>query len=187
MARIAMARMFDNIVDHEDTTTNLTVEEIEKALVENYMSRKKLNERGYSDEISEYEYDMEGEALWEEEVKLREAYKNIYPYAFNKGTMMDEAIYDALNIPFEQGDIITPEDILNATKLDDTDVKYICKVRTFHNGKFINNYVTIYMDNDYTTQRAENFEEDYNNTCSAIAYAIGHEFVAVVEIKKAYK
>ena len=34
---------------------------------------KELNERGYSEEISENEYDMEGEALWEEEVALKEA------------------------------------------------------------------------------------------------------------------
>jgi hypothetical protein len=42
------------------------------------------------------------------------------------------------------------------------------------------------MDNDYSN-REKVFIEDYNNTCSAIAYAMGHEFVAVVEIKKAYK
>ena len=65
MAKIAMRRIFDEITETENTTNTMSINDIEKALCQNYMSRKKLDERGYSDEISENEYDMEGEALWE--------------------------------------------------------------------------------------------------------------------------
>lgn len=160
-----------------------SINDIEKALCQNYMSRKKLDELGYSDEISESRYDMEREALWEEEVALKEAIRHTYPYAFNAGEVMDDEIYENININFEQNHVISPEDILEATALSDEDAKYLCKIRSFHNGKFINNNVVIYMDNDYT-DREKVFMEDYNNTCSAIAYALGHEFVAVIDVKK---
>ena len=183
MAKIAMRRIFDEITETENTTNTMSINDIEKALCQNYKARKKLDERGHSDEISENEYDMEGEALWEEEAMLKEAIRRTYPYAFNAGEMMNDEIYENININFEQNHVISPEDILEATALSDDDAKYLCKIRSFHNGKFINNNVIIYMDKDYTN-REKVFTEDYNNTCSAIAYGLGHEFVAVVDVKK---
>lgn len=183
MTKIAMQRMFDNIAETENTANTMSINDIENALCQNYKSCEELTERYYAEKISENQYDMSSEALWEEEEMLKEAIKRIYPYAFNEGEMMDNDVYECIHINLEQNHMIRPEDILEATALSDDDAKYLCKIRSFHNGKFINNNVIIYMDKDYTN-REKVFAEDYNNTCSAIAYGLGHEFVAVVDIKK---
>lgn len=185
MGNIAMSRLFDTITETENTRPTLSIEEIEKALVDNYKNWETLTDRYYAEKISEDSYDRSSEALWDEEENLKEMYRETYPNAFNDETVGDEHIFEIINIYFEQNHIVTPEVILYATAMEgeDTDAEYICKVRSFHNGKFVNNYVHVYMDNDYTG-RERVFKEDCDNTCMAIAKAIGHEFVAVIDVKK---
>lgn len=162
----------------------MTVTEIENELSNIYKSRKKWEESGwqYDGPLHEDRYDMEMDALYDSEQYYIDKLRDTYPNAFDS-EYGDTECYEALATIYEQWDRISPEDILNATKLDDTDVIYVCKVRSMYNGKFVNNYVHIYMDNDYTG-REDIMIQDYEMACSAICYALGHEFVAVLACSK---
>lgn len=96
---------------------------------------------------------------------------------------MDETVYNNLKEVQMHTGIVTPDDILNATKMADNDVIYECTIRSFKSGKFVNNKVHIYLDKDYT-DRNDMFQEDVNMACCAIATALGHIFITVVNTKR---
>ena len=72
--------------------------------------------------------------------------------------------------------------ILNATKIADDDVIYTCKVRSFKNGRFVNNYIQIYLDKEYNDDKR--FQYDMDMACASICAVLRHEFVTVLEYTK---
>lgn len=155
---------------------NLTVAEIENE-IENLLSR--IYELDTLNEDDRYECEIF--ALMDERAELKNRLRQFYPYAFDS-TFVDEELVEDLEIIYGTARKISSDDILNATKISDTDAIYICKVRSFIDGKFVNNDVHIYLYNNYTDK--DNMIIDATKTCNAICNVIGHEFVAVLECKK---
>ena len=158
---------------------NFTVTEIENE-IENLLS--KIYELDALNENDRYEYEIF--ALMDERTELKNRLRYFYPYAFDS-TFIDEELVEDLEIIYGTTGKISPDDILSATKISDTDAIYICKVRSFVDGRFVNNNIHIYLDNNYTDN--DNMMIDATKTCNAICNAIGHEFVAVLECKKVNK
>ena len=158
---------------------NFTVAEIENE-IENLLS--KICELDALNEDDRYECEIF--ALMDERAELKNRLRYFCPYSFDS-TFTDEELVEDLEIRYSTTGKISSDDILSATKISDTDAIYICKVRSFVDGKFVNNNVHIYLDNNYTDN--DNMIIDATKTCNAICNVIGHEFVAVLECKKVNK
>ena len=155
---------------------NFTVAEIENE-IENLLS--KICELDAPNEDDRYECEIF--ALMDERAELKNRLRYFYPYAFDS-TFTDEELVEDLEIRYSTTGKISSDDILSATKISDTDAIYICKVRSFVDGKFVNNNIHIYLDNNYTDK--DNMIIDATKTCNAICNVIGHEFVVILECKK---
>ena len=97
-------------------------------------------------------------------------------------TFINEEIFYALDIYYQRDEYISPQMILNATKIMDDDAIYTCKVRSFKNGRFINNYIQIYLDKEYNDDKR--FQYDMDMACASICAVLRHSFVAVLEYTK---
>lgn len=178
---IGMRKMFDRIVETPNTPIT-DVNELEARITDNYKKSCDIALRYANDNVDDNYATMYMDALDTDAEYLINQYKKIYPNAGNED-MMDESIYNNLKKVQIQTGIVTPNDILNATRMTDDDVIYECTIRSFKSGKFVNNKVHIYLDKDYT-DRDDVFQEDVNMACCAIATALGHIFVAVANVKK---
>lgn len=168
-----------------ENTRTFTVEELETLIKDNYAKQKNADESKFRTDNA---YDMYTEALWEDEMFYKNEYRKVYPHAFPGATedeeeiFIDAEIFDALDIYYQRGEYISPEMILNATKIADDDVIYTCKVRSFKNGRFVNNYIQIYLDKEYNDDKR--FQYDMDMTCASICAVLRHEFVTVLEYTK---
>lgn len=178
---IAMQKMFDKITETPNTPIT-DVNELEARITDNYKKSCDIALRYANDNVDDNYATMYMDALDTEAEYLINQYKKIYPNAGNED-MMDEYIYNNLKEVQMRAGIVTPDDILNATKMADDDVVYECTIRSFKSGKFVNNKVHIYLDKDYTNRNAM-FREDVNMACCAIATALGHIFITVVDTKR---
>lgn len=178
---IAMQKMFHRIVETPDTPIT-DVNELEARITDNYKKSCDIALRYANDNVDDNYATMYMDALDTEAEYLIKEYKKIYPNAGNED-MMDETVYNNLKVVQTQAGIVSPNDILNATKMADDDVIYECTIRSFKSGKFVNNKVHIYLDKDYT-DRADVFQEDVNMACCAIATALEHIFITVVNTKR---
>ena len=139
-----------------ENTRTFTVAELETLIKDNYNEQENTYE---SDFRTDNAYDMYTEALWQDEMFYKNEYRKVYPHAFPGDTeedeepFIDEEIFYALDIYYQRGEYISPEMILNATKISDDDVIYNCKVRSFKNGKFVNNYIQVYLDKEYNDDK----------------------------------
>ncbi len=168
-----------------ENTRTFTVEELETLIKDNYNEQENTYE---SDFRTDNAYDMYTEALWQDEMFYKNEYRKVYPHAFPGDTeddeepIIDEVLFNALDIYYQRGEYISPEMILNATKLSDDDAIYNCMVRSFKNGKFVNNYIQVYLDKEYNNDNR--FQYDLNVACASICAALRHKFVAVLEYTK---
>lgn len=168
-----------------ENTRTFTVEELETLIKDNYAKQENADESKFRTDNA---YDMYTEALWEDEMFYKNEYRKVYPHAFPGATedeeeiFIDAEIFDALDIYYQRGEYISPEMILNATKIADDDVIYTCKVRSFKNGRFVNNYIQIYLDKEYNDDKR--FQYDMDMTCASICAVLRHEFVTVLEYTK---
>lgn len=178
---IAMRKMFDKIVETPNTPIT-DVNELEARIADNYKKSCDTALRYANDNVDDNYATMYMDALDTEAEYLINQYKKIYPNAGNEN-MMDVTVYHDLKVVQAQAGIVSPNDILNATKITDDDVIYVCTIRSFKSGKFVNNKVHIYLDKDYT-DRDDVFQEDVNAVCCAIATALGHIFITVVDTKR---
>ena len=165
-----------------ENTRTFTVAELETLIKDNYTAQKNTYE---SDFRTDNAYDMYTEALWEDEMFYKNEYRKVYPHAF-PGDMeepfIDEEIFYDLDIYYQRGEYISPEMILDATKITDDDVIYNCKVRSFKNGRFVNNYIQIYLDKEYKDDKR--FQYDMDMACASICAVLRHSFVAVLKYTK---
>ena len=178
---IAMQKMFDNITEAPNTPIT-DVNELEARITDNYKKSCDIALRYANDNVDDNYATMYMDALDTEAEYLINQYKKIYPNAGNED-MMDESIYNNLKEVQMQTGIVTPNDILNATKMTDDDVIYECTIRSFKSGKFVNNKVHIYLDKDYKN-RNDMFQEDVNMACCAVATDLEHIFITVVDTKR---
>ena len=168
-----------------ENTRTFTVEELETLIEDNYTKQENADESKFRTDNA---YDMYTEALWEDEMFYKNEYRKVYPHAFPGATedeeeiFIDEEIFYALDIYYQRGEYISPEMILNATKIADDDVIYNCKVRSFKNGRFVNNYIQIYLDKEYNDDKR--FQYDMDMACASICAVLRHEFVTVLEYAK---
>lgn len=168
-----------------ENTRTFTVEELETLIEDNYTKQENADESKFRTDNA---YDMYMEALWEDEMFYKNEYRKVYPHAFPGDTeddeepFIDEEIFYALDIYYQRGEYISPEMILNATKIADDDVIYTCKVRSFKNGRFVNNYIQIYLDKEYNDDKR--FQYDMDMACASICAVLRHEFVTVLEYTK---
>ena len=168
-----------------ENTRTFTVEELETLIKDNYIKQENADESKFRTDNA---YDMYIEALWEDEMFYKDEYRKVYPHAFpgdtedEKETFIDEEIFYALDIYYQRDEYISPEMILDATKITDDDVIYTCKVRSFKNGRFINNYIQIYLDKEYNDDKR--FQYDMDMACASICTVLRHGFVAVLEYAK---
>ena len=168
-----------------ENTRTFTVEELETLIEDNYTKQEDADESKFRTDNA---YDMYTEALWEDEMFYKNEYRKVYPHAFPGATedeeeiFIDEEIFYALDIYYQRGEYISPEMILNATKIADDDVIYTCKVRSFKNGRFVNNYIQIYLDKEYNDDKR--FQYDMDMACASICAVLRHEFVTVLEYTK---
>ena len=168
-----------------ENTRTFTVEELETLIEDNYTKQENADESKFRTDNA---YDMYTEALWEDEMFYKNEYRKVYPHAFPGATedeeeiFIDEEIFYALDIYYQRGEYISPEMILNATKIADDDVIYTCKVRSFKNGRFVNNYIQIYLDKEYNDDKR--FQYDMDMACASICAVLRHEFVTVLEYTK---
>lgn len=150
-----------------------TVNEIEDEIVKETAYIKELESKDPD------KYEMQIMTAGENELYFEELLQEYYPHAFDRD-FVDEEIYNACTFILDREHHLSPEMILKVTKIDDNDKIYVCKVRSFHNGKFVNNYVHIYLDGNYTDEKRKQYDAEC--ACAAICYAIEHEFVAVLDI-----
>ena len=168
-----------------ENTRTFTIEELETLIKDNYNEQENTYE---SDFRTDNAYDMYTEALWQDEMFYKNEYRKVYPHAFpgdteeEEETFIDEEIFYDLDIYYQRGEYISPEMILDATKITDDDVIYTCKVRSFKNGRFINNYIQIYLDKEYNDDKR--FQYDMDMACASICAVLRHSFVAVLEYTK---
>ena len=168
-----------------ENTRTFTIEELETLIKDNHTKQKDADESKF---CTDNAYDMYTEALWEDEMFYKNEYRKVYPHAFPRDiedeeeTFIDEEIFYALDIYYQRDEYISPEMILNATKITDEDVIYTCKVRSFKNGRFVNNYIQIYLDKEYNDDKR--FQYDMDMACASICAVLRHEFVAVLEYTK---
>lgn len=168
-----------------ENTRTFTVEELETLIKDNYNEQENTYESQFRTDNA---YDMYTEALWEDEMFYKNEYRKVYPHAFpgdtedEEETFIDEEIFYALDIYYQRGEYISPEMILNATKISNDDVIYNCKVRSFKNGKFVNNYIQVYLDKEYNDDKR--FQYDMDMACASICAVLRHKFVAVLEYTK---
>lgn len=151
-----------------------TVGEIEDEIVKGTAYIKELESKC----LNEYD-EMQIMAAGEDKLYFEELLQEYYPHAFDRD-FVDEEIYNSCAFILDREHHLSPEMILKVTKIDDNDKIYVCKVRSFHNGKFVNNYVHIYLDGNYTDEKRKQYDAEC--ACAAICYAIEHEFIAVLDI-----
>lgn len=151
------------------------IKRIEKCIVDETAYIKRLEAKDAE------RYELAILVAGETELLAEEELRNYYPHAFDRD-FSDEELYNELSYILDKEHYLDPNVILNVTKIVDNDKVYVCKVRSFHNGKFVNNYVQIYLDGNYKVEEKKQLDAEL--TCSAICYAVGHEFVAVLEIKE---
>ena len=155
---------------------------MEKKFTVNNIEDEIVKETAYIKELESKDpdkYEMQIMTVGENELYFEELLQEYYPHAFDRD-FVDEEIYNACTFILDREHHLSPEMILEVTKIDDNDRIYVCKVRSFHNGKFVNNYVHIYLDGNYTDENRKQYDAEC--ACAAICYAIGHEFVAVLDI-----
>ena len=152
-----------------------TVNEIENEIIRETAHMRELESKDTD------KYEMAIIASGENELYMEELLREYYPRAFDRD-FIDEELYNELTFILDREHNLSLEMILNATKISDKDRIYTCKVRSFHNGKFVNNYIHIYLDGKYIVKEKKQLDAEL--TCSAICCAIGHEFVAVLDIKE---
>lgn len=168
-----------------ENTRTFAIAELETFIKDNYIKQENADESKFRTDNA---YDMYTEALWEDEMFYKNEYRKVYPHAFPGDTeddeepFIDEEIFYALDIYYQRGEYISPEMILNATKIADDDVVYTCKVRSFKNGRFVNNYIQIYLDKEYNDDKR--FQYDMDMACASICAVLRHEFVTVLEYTK---
>ena len=168
-----------------ENTRTFAIAELETFIKDNYIKQENADESKFRTDNA---YDMYTEALWEDEMFYKNEYRKVYPHAFPGDTeddeepFIDEEIFYALDIYYQRGEYISPEMILNATKIADDDVIYTCKVRSFKNGRFVNNYIQIYLDKEYNDDKR--FQYDMDMACASICAVLRHEFVTVLEYTK---
>lgn len=96
----------------------------------------------------------------------------------------DDVITDDLFDCMRKNRYVSEQDILNATKLCDTDVVYAVKIKTMSkDGKQHTQTFRIYMDADYTN-RDESYKQDIINTCWGITEFFNQALTDIIECKK---
>lgn len=150
-----------------------TISEIEESIINDSMFMAK-----HIDDDSD-RYEQAVLAAGESEIESEEELRNYYPHAFDRD-FVDEELLTEFSVILDMEHTLSPEKILNCSKITDSDKIYTCKVRSFHNNKFVNNYIHIYLDETYTNQDKKQYDAEC--TCAAVCYALGHEFVAVLDI-----
>ena len=96
----------------------------------------------------------------------------------------DDVITDDLFDCMRKNCYVSEQDILNATKLCDTDVVYAVKIKTMSkDGKQHTQIFRIYMDEDYTN-RDDSYKQDVINTVWGITAFFGQMLTDILECKK---
>lgn len=96
----------------------------------------------------------------------------------------DDGIIDNLFDCMRRNRYVSEQDILNATKLCDTDVVYAVKIKTMSkDGKQHTQIFRIYMDEDYTN-RDDSYKQDVINTVWGITAFFGQMLTDILECKK---